>query len=222
MKEQLDEQTIALRAAREFPHGSAVNLGFGIPGLCSLFVPEGRMVMFHAENGALGFGPLLTEDQKAERDLYLVNASGQLVTWRPGISFFDHATSFGMIRGGHIDIAVLGALQVSEEGDLANWRTPGKSGGMGGAMDLAVGCQKVIVTMTHTTRNDEPKILKKCTYPITAKACVDLVITDLAVIEVTKAGLVLKELAPGWTVEEVQALTEPKLLLASDLKEIAL
>lgn len=222
MKQRLDEITIALRAAKEFPDGAVVNLGYGMPGLCTLFIPEGKRVIFHTENGALGYGPALTEEQRDQWDLCLINAADQFISWAPGMSLFDHATSFGMIRGGHIDISVLGGLQVSEKGDLANWRAPGRTGGMGGAMDLAVGTRKIIITMTHTTKENEFKIVKECSYPLTARECVDLIVTDLAVIEVTQEGLVLKELAPGWTVEEVQALTEPRLLVAKDLKEIEL
>jgi len=220
MKPRLDEMAIALRAAKEFPDGAVVNLGFGMPGLCSLAMPEGRRIIFHTENGALGFGPVLTEDKRDQRDLCLINASGQFVSRQPGMSFFDHATSFGMIRGGHIDIAVLGALQVSEAGDLANWSAPGRSGGMGGAMDLVIGTRKTIVTMEHTTKDNKFKIVKECTYPLTARGCVDLIVTDLAVIEVTGRGLVLKEYAPGWTPDEIQELTEPRLIMAEDLKEM--
>jgi len=222
MKERLSTEVICMRAAKEFRNGMVANLGYGIPTLCSAFVPEAMRVIFHTENGALGFGSPLTIDQRDQWDPQLVNASAQFVTWLPGMSLFDHATSFGMIRGGHIDLTILGGLQVSEKGDLANWRIPGAVGGMGGAMDLAVGAKKVVVTMEHTTKKDEPKILKECTFTLTAQECVDLIVTDLAVIEVTKQGLVLKEIAPGWTVDEVQALTEPKLLAAEDLKEIEL
>jgi len=222
MKQRLDQMTIALRAAREFPDGAVVNLGFGIPSLCSLVVPEGRTIIFHTENGALGFGPALTQEQREQWDLYLYNASGQFVSRRPGMSLFDHATSFGMIRGGHVDITVLGGLQVSARGDLANWRAPGRTGGMGGAMDLAVGAGRVVVTMEHTTKDDKAKIVEECTYPLTAKECVGLIITDLAVIEVTEEGLLLKEFAPGWTVAEIQQLTEPRLIVAEGLAEMGL
>lgn len=222
MKQRLDEMTIALRAAKEFPDGAVVNLGYGMPGLCSLLVPEGRRVIFHTENGAIGFGPALTEEQRDQWDLHLINAADQFISWAPGMSLFDHATSFGMVRGGHIDITVLGGLQVSEKGDLANWRIPGRIGGMGGAMDLAVGARKVIITMTHTTKNNEPKIVRQCTYPLTARECVDLIVTDLAVIKVIKEGLVLKEVAPGWAPEEIQELTESSLIVADDVKEMEL
>jgi len=220
MKARLDEQTIALRAAREFADGSVVNLGYGMPGLCADFIPEGRTVFFQSENGMLGYGNLASD---ADKDYEMINASDQPVTPLPGMCFFDSAAAFDMIRGGHIDVVVLGAYQVSEKGDLANWGRPGRPAtGMGGGMDLAAGAKKVIVTMLHTTKTGEPRIIKKCTYPLTARRCVGLIITDLAVIEVTPEGLVLKEIAPDWTVPEVQALTHAGLKPASDLKEIEL
>ncbi len=221
MKVRLDEQTMALRVAREFEDGMVINLGFGIPTLASNFIPEGREVIFQSENGCLGIGPIATSEE--EMDFDLVNASGQFATRRPGMSFFDHAESFSMIRGQHIDLCVLGGLQVSEKGDLANYVIPGREpGNIGGGMDLAFGAARLIVVMTHTTKDDKPKILKQCTYPLTAPRCVDLIITDIAVIEVTPDGLLLKETAPDWTVEEIQALTEPKLKVADDLKQITL
>ena len=220
MKPRLDEQTMALRVAKEFEDGMIANLGFGIPTMAANFIPEGKEVVFHSENGCLGYGPNPTTEE--EQDFHLVNASGQFATPLPGMCFFEHAESFTMIRGGHIDLCVLGGLQVSEKGDLANWLIPGREpGGMGGAMDLAAGAARLVVVMTHTTKNDEPKILKECTYYLTAHECVSLIITDIAVIEVTKQGLVLKETAPGWTAEEVQALTEPKLIVADELKMIS-
>ncbi len=221
MKGRLDEQTMALRVAKEFEDGTVVNLGIGIPSLAANFIPEEKEVIFHSENGCLGFGPAATSEE--EEDFNLVNASGQFVSRRPGMSFFDHAESFSMIRGKHIDLCVLGGLQVSEKGDLANWTLSEKKlGGMGGAMDLAIGAARLIIAMTHTTKDDKPKILKQCTFPLTAPRCVSLIITDLAVIEVTEEGLVLKEIAPGWSVAEVQELTEPKLIVAPDLHEIEL
>jgi 3-oxoacid CoA-transferase subunit B len=234
-KSRLDEQTIAMRAAREFQDGMVINLGGGIPTLACNFVPEGREVLFHAENGALGYGGIATTET-ADWDLF--NASFQPVTPLPGMSFFGHDESFALIRGGHVDISVLGALEVSEKGDLANWIAGDLSTfngslqdwikldryppGVGGAMDLAVGAKKVIVTMMHTTRDGKPKIVKKCKYELTGRECVSLIITDLAVIEVSPQGLILKEIAPGYTPEEVQTVTEPRLIIASDLKEIAL
>jgi 3-oxoacid CoA-transferase B subunit len=220
MKTRLDEQTIALRAAREFTDGAVVNLGYGLPCLCAEFVPEGRTVFFQSENGVLGYGGLATD---AEKDYEMINAADQPVTAAPGMCFFDSAASFDMIRGGHIDIVVLGAYQVSEKGDLANWGRPGRPAtGMGGGMDLAAGAGRVIVTMLHTTKEGGARIVKNLTFPLTAKGCVSLIVTDLAVIEVTEEGLILKELAPGWTFQEIQDLTEAKLVPAGDLKEIEL
>jgi 3-oxoacid CoA-transferase subunit B len=220
MKMRLDEETIALRAAKEFEDGMVVNLGYGMPGLCANFIPEGRTVFFQSENGTLGYGPLLTDEEK---DYELINASDQPVTPLPGMCFFDSAASFDMIRGGHIDVVILGAYQVSEKGDLANWGRPGRPAtGMGGGMDLATGSKKLMVMMLHTTKEGGPRIVRQCTFPLTAKNCVKKIFTDLAVIDVTGRGLVLREVAPGWTAEEVQALTEPKLIVDEDLKEIEL
>jgi 3-oxoacid CoA-transferase subunit B len=221
MKERLDRQTIALRVAKEFPDDSVVNLGAGIPTLAANFVPEGKSVIFHAENGVLGFGgvPDNPEDEKP----YYLGANGLPFSALPGMCFFHHADSFAMIRGGHIDITVLGALQVSEKGDLANWTFPERGvGNIGGAMDLATGCARLIIAMEHVTPKGKLKILKQCSYPLTAAHCVNLIVTDIAVIQVTPEGLLLTETAPGWTADEVQALTEPKLMLSSDLKEIEL
>ena len=234
-KHKLDEQTIAMRAAREFEDGMVVNLGGGIPTLACNYVPEGREVLFHAENGALGYGGIASIEM-ADWDLF--NASFQPVTPLPGMSFFAHDESFALIRGGHVDISVLGALEVSEKGDLANWVAGDLTAfegditdwigldryppAVGGAMDLAIGAKSVIVCMLHTTRNGQPKIVKECKYELTSPRCVSLIITDLAVIEVTPQGLVLKEIAPGWKPEDVQAVTEPDLILARDMKEISL
>lgn len=219
-KQRLDREAMALRAAMEFVDGMVVNLGIGIPTLCSNYIPEGREVLFHTENGALNFGPLAPPEQS---DLQLINAGGQYVTPKPGMSFFTHDESFSMIRGGRIDICALGGMQVSEKGDLANWLLPGRGiGSIGGGMDLAFGAKKLIIIMEHNSKDGQPKILKKCTYELTAPQCVDLIVTDIAVIEVTPKGLVLKEVAPGWSAEEVQALTEPELIIAPDLKEIEL
>lgn len=234
-KGRLDEQTIAMRVAKEFQDGMVVNLGGGIPSLACNFVAEGRNVLFHTENGALGYGGIASTD---EADWDLFNASFQPVTYLPGMSFFSHDESFAMIRGGHIDISVLGALEVSEKGDLANWaignmtdykgdvRSWIKTGrfppAIGGAMDLAVGAKRVIVAMTHTTKDGKPKIVKECKYELTAHHCVSLIATDMAVIEVVPEGLVLKEIAPGFTPDEIQTVTEPQLIIASDLKEIEL
>jgi 3-oxoacid CoA-transferase subunit B len=220
VKTRLDEQTIALRAAREFSDGSVVNLGYGMPGLCANLISEDKTVFFQSENGMLGYGSLAADEAK---DYELINASDQPVTPLPGMCFFDSAVAFDMIRGGHIDIVVLGAYQVSEKGDLANWGRPGRPAtGMGGGMDLAVGAKRIIVTMLHTTKDGGPRIVRECTYPLTARRCVSLIITDLAVIEVTGDGLVLKEIAPGWTVPEVQALTGADIKPAENLREIEL
>ncbi len=219
-KERLDDQTMALRVAKEFQDGMVVNLGIGIPVLAANYIPVGREVLFHTENGALGFGPIATA---GEGDPDIINAGGQPVTPRPGMCFFDSAESFSMIRGGHIDCCVLGGIQVSERGDLSNWMIPKKQvGAIGGAMDLARGIKKVIVIMTHTTKDDDFKIVKNCGYPLTAPCCVDLIVTDVAVIEITEQRLVLKEIAPGWTPEEVQNITEPELIISPDLKEVEL
>src|SRR5512139_3635399 len=220
MKMRLDEETIALRAAKEFEDGMVVNLGYGMPGLCANFIPEGRTVFFQSENGTLGYGPLLSDEEK---DYELINALDQRVTPLTGMCFFDSATSFDMIRGGQIDVVILGAYQVSEKGDLANWGRPGRPAtGMGGGMDLALGGKKLMVMMLHTTKEGGPRIVRQCTFPLTARNCVNKVFTDVAVIDVTQQGLVLKEVAPGWTAEEVQAFTEPNLIIGEDLKEIEL
>ena len=223
MKTRLSRDTMALRIAREFFDGAVVNLGIGIPTLASSYIPEGTTVIFHTENGALGFGHVLLEEEAGKADINLVNAGGQFVDRLPGMCFFNHAESFDMIRGGHIDITALGAFQISEKGDLANWFYPPRGvGNIGGGMDLAFNAKRVIIAMEHTTKDGQPRVLKECTFPLTAPRCVDLIITDIAVIEVTEKGLVLKEVAPGWIPEEVQALTEPKLIIAEDLKEIEL
>jgi 3-oxoacid CoA-transferase subunit B len=224
VKERLSKEAIAMRITKELFDGAVVNLGIGIPTLVSSYIPEGITVIYHTENGALGFGPVVTaEEFQEEVDIDLVNASGQYVTPLPGMCFFHHADSFTMIRGGHVDIAVLGVLQVSEKGDLANWMFPGRGvGNIGGGMDLAFNTKRVIAATEHTTKDGRPKIVRQCSVPLTAPECVDLIVTDLAVIEVIGDGLLLKELAPGWTVDEIEALTEPNLKVAHDLKEIEL
>ncbi len=219
-KERLDRQIMALRVAKEFKDGNVVNLGIGIPGLAANFVPAGREVIFHSENGVLGYGEITLP---GEGDLDLVNAGGQTVKRAPGMCFFSHDESFSIVRGGHLDISVMGAYQVSEKGDLANYMVPERQvGTIGGAMDLAFGAKKLIIVMNHTTKEGDYRIVKKCHYHLTAPKCVDLIITDIAVIEVTKKGLVLKEVAPGWTPEDVQKLTEPKLIVAPHCREIEL
>ena len=219
-KFKLDRQTMALRVAKEFQDGDVVNLGIGIPVLAANYIPAGREVLFHSENGILGFGEITAP---GEGDPDLVNAGGQTVSPQPGMCCFGHAESFTMIRGGHVNVSVMGGYQVSEKGDLANWLVPErKIGTIGGAMDLATGVKRLIVTMNHVTKNGEPRVVKQCSYPITALNCVKLLVTDIAVIEVTEKGMVLKEMAPGWTPEEVQRLTEPTLIVDPDCHEIEL
>jgi 3-oxoacid CoA-transferase subunit B len=225
MKERLDETTIALRVAKELQDGWYVNLGFGIPTLAASFLPEGRSVFFQSENGLLGYGGTATLEEAAGMGWLYVDAAAQPVFPAPGMAIFDYGDAFDMIRGGHLDLTVLGGLQVSERGDLANWRMPmytGKAGTIGGAMDLAASARRVYVAMTHTEKGDRPKIVRECKLALTAKRCVHRIFTDLAVIDVTEKGLVLEEKAPGWSVEEIQALTEPKLIVAEDLKDIEL
>jgi len=214
----LTRELMAMRVAQELGDGMVVNLGIGLPTLTASFLPDKRRVLFQAENGILGYGGVLT-DENYDQDL--INAGGQPVSLLPGASFFDSATSFGMIRGGHIDVAVLGGLQVSERGDLANWMVPERGGGsVGGAMDLAVGARRLIVVMEHTTRDGEARIVGECTYPLTARMCVDLVVTDLAVIKVVLGGLELREVAPGVTSQEVQAFTDAPLIMPAEGPQI--
>ena len=201
--------------------GYYVTLGIGIPTLVSDFIPQDVEVVLHSENGILKYGAIVYDPQ--EMDPELVNAGAQPVSLLPGGCFFHQADSFAMIRGGHIDICVLGGLQVSEKGDLANWMIPErKVGSIGGSMDLAMGAKKVIVAMEHTSPSGEPRIVKKCSYPLTGKGVVNTIVTNLAFIEVTTEGLLLREIASGLTPEEVQEVTEAKLTLATDLKEMQL
>jgi 3-oxoacid CoA-transferase B subunit len=210
-KPRRTREEIAARAARELPDGAYVNLGWGIPNLIADYLPSGITVYFHSENGILGMG---RRARPGEEDYDLVDAMKVPVTLTPGASFFHQADAHLMTRGGHLDVAVLGGFQVSEKGDLANWKVPGArgSGGIGGAMDIAAGAKILMVCMEHTTRDGAPKIVKECTYPVTGLGCVDVIVTDLAVIDVKTEGLVLRETAPGWTREEIQNLTGAALL----------
>ena len=220
MKEKLNRETIAMRIAKEIPNNSYVNLGIGIPTLVSQFTGPEQNIIYHSENGVLNYGSLA---ELGEEDPDLINAGGQFLKPTIGMSFFNSADAFGMIRGGHIDISVLGALQVSEQGDLANWMIPERGvGNIGGAMDLATGAKRLIIAMEHTDKNNNPKIVTKCSYPLTVSECVDLIVTDLCVISVKSEGLLVKEIAPGWNTNEIQNLTEAKLLFDNNITEITL
>lgn len=216
----LDKNGIAKRIAQELRDGYYVNLGIGIPTLVANYIPEGMEVEFQSENGVLGMGPFPYE---GEEDPDVINAGKQTITTLPGASFFDSATSFGMIRGQHVDLTILGAMEVSEEGDIANWKIPGKMvKGMGGAMDLVASADNIIVAMIHANKAGESKLLKKCTLPLTGVKCVKKIVTDLAVLEVTDRGFRLLERAPGVTVEEIQRLTEGTLIVEGEIPEMRL
>ena len=205
-----NREAMARRLAQDIPNGSYINLGIGIPELVAKFVPEGRTFIYHTENGLLGMGPSPEEGQE---DPELINAGKRHVTANPGAAYFHHADSFAMIRGGHLDLSILGAMQISQAGDLANWSTgkPGAIPAVGGAMDLVAGVKKVFVLTQHTTKTGEPKLVESCTYPLTGQGVVDRVFTDLAVIEITPAGFQTIELAPGVPFEHVQAMTGAQL-----------
>jgi 3-oxoacid CoA-transferase B subunit len=216
----LDKNQIAKRIAQELQDGYYVNLGIGIPTLVANYVPEEIKVILQSENGMLGMGQFPTKETV---DADLINAGKQTITYLPGASFFDSATSFAMIRGGHVDITILGAFEVSEQGDIASWKVPGRLiKGMGGAMDLVASAEHIVVAMQHSNKEGQSKLLKKCTLPLTGVKCVKRIVTDLAVLDVTDKGFKLLERAPGVTVEQIKAATEGTLIVEGDIPEIVL
>jgi 3-oxoacid CoA-transferase B subunit len=216
-KPRLPRQAMCDRLAMEFQDEWIVNLGVGMPTLCSNYVDPNKSLIFQSENGVIGYGPLAPP---GEADRHLVNAGGQHVTAVPGMAIVHHADSFALIRKGMVDVTVMGAYEVAENGDFANWRIPTrKGGGIGGAMDLAACAKRVFIAMEHSTQEGKPRLLKRCTLPITAPGVVTLVATDLGLVAVTPQGFQLREYAPGWTPEEIQALTEARLIMADDLRE---
>jgi len=217
-KLKLSRQQMCDRLAMEFQDEWIVNLGVGMPTLCSNYVDPAKDIIFHSENGVIGFGPLAPEGQE---DRHLVNASSQHVTVRPGMAIVHHADSFALIRSGMVDVTVMGAYEVAENGDFANWRIPNrKGGGIGGAMDLAACAKRVFIAMEHVTREGEPRMLERCKLPITAPGVVTLVATDLGLFEVTPQGFKLRENAPGWSAEEIQAQTGSELIVPDDLRDL--
>ena len=219
-KPRLDRQTMCDRLAMEFQDGWIVNLGVGMPTLCSNYIDDSRTIINQSENGVIGYGPLALEGQE---DKDLVNAGVQYVMPRPGMAIVHHADSFALIRGGFVDVTVMGAYEVAENGDFANWRIPTfKGGGIGGAMDLAVGAKRVFIVMEHNTREGEPRLLHRCALPITAVGVVKLVATDLGLFELTAQGFRLMEHAPGWSPEEIQEQTGAKFTIADQLRELRL
>jgi 3-oxoacid CoA-transferase B subunit len=219
-KPRLERQAMCDRLAMEFQDEWIVNLGVGMPTLCSNYIDTSKEFIYHSENGVIGYGPLA---ESGKEDKHLVNAGGQNVTALPGMAIVHHADSFAMIRGGMIDVTVMGAYEAAENGDFANWRIPNrKGGGIGGAMDLAACAKRVFIAMEHSTRDGKPRMLKQCKLPVTAPGAVTLVSTDLGLFEITPQGFKLLENAPGWSPEDIQELTEAKLVISNDLREFRL
>ena len=219
--ERLHPTVMAMTVVRDFRDGDVVNLGVGLPLECANVLPEDREILLHSELGLLGFGPVITDHTLA--DPYVTMVGNLPVTARPGMSFMSHDESFAMIRGGHLDVAVLGGLQVDREGNLANTQFEGKpAGNLGGAPDLAYGAKRTVILMRHTTHDGSPKILERCTLPLTTPRCVNRIVTDVAVMDIEDNAIILREFAPGWTPEQVQSITEAQLTIPTDVREIAL